>query len=159
MFGYWVNDPHRYGVVEFNDDGKVLSLEEKPVKPKSNYALPGLYFFDRKVTEIACKIKPSARGELEITEVMNDYLKRGELRVELLGRGFAWLDTGTHESFIEAALFIQTIQKRQGLKIACVEEIAWRMGYIDNDQLKRLAEPYMKNEYGQYLMAIMRERN
>ena len=159
VFGYWVNDPHRYGVVEFNDDGKVLSLEEKPVKPKSNYALPGLYFFDRKVTDIASKIKPSARGELEITEVMNDYLKRGELRVELLGRGFAWLDTGTHESFIEAALFIQTIQKRQGLKIACVEEIAWRMGYINNKQLKRLAEPYMKNEYGQYLMAIMRERN
>ena len=158
VFGYWVNDPHRYGVVEFNDDGKVLSLEEKPVKPKSNYALPGLYFFDGKVTEIAQNIKPSARGELEITEVMNDYLKRGELNVELLGRGFAWLDTGTHESFIEAALFIQTIQKRQGLKIACVEEIAWRMGYIDNDQLNKLAEPYMKNEYGQYLMAIMRER-
>ena len=158
VFGYWVNDPHRYGVVEFNDDGQVLSLEEKPVKPKSNYALPGLYFFDRKVTEIASKIKPSARGELEITEVMNDYLKRGELRVELLGRGFAWLDTGTHESFIEAALFIQTIQKRQGLKIACVEEIAWRMGYIDKERLKRLAEPYMKNEYGQYLMAIMKER-
>jgi glucose-1-phosphate thymidylyltransferase len=158
VFGYWVNDPHRYGVVEFNDDGKVLSLEEKPVKPKSNYALPGLYFFDGKVTEIAQNIKPSARGELEITEVMNDYLKRGELNVELLGRGFAWLDTGTHESFIEAALFIQTIQKRQGLKIACVEEIAWRMGYIDKDQLKQLAEPYMKNEYGQYLMAIMRER-
>ena len=136
----------------------MLSLEEKPVKPKSNYALPGLYFFDKNVTEIASRIKPSARGELEITEVMNDYLKRGELKVELLGRGFAWLDTGTHESFIEAALFIQTIQKRQGLKIACVEEIAWRMGYISNDQLKRLAEPYMKNEYGQYLMAIMRER-
>ena len=133
VFGYWVNDPHRYGIGEFNDDGKVLSLEEKPVKPKSNYALPGLYFFDRRVTEIACEIKPSARGELEITEVMNDYLKRGELRVELLGRGFAWLDTGTHESFIEAALFIKMIQKRQGLKIACVEEIAWRMGYIGND--------------------------
>jgi glucose-1-phosphate thymidylyltransferase len=158
VFGYWVNDPHRYGVVEFNDDGMVLSLEEKPVKPKSNYALPGLYFFDKKVTEIAQNIKPSARGELEITEVMNDYLKRGELRVELLGRGFAWLDTGTHESFIEAALFIQTIQKRQGLKIACVEEIAWHMGYINKEQLKRLAEPYMKNEYGQYLMAIMKER-
>jgi glucose-1-phosphate thymidylyltransferase len=158
VFGYWVNDPHRYGVVEFNDDGRVLSLEEKPLKPKSNYALPGLYCFDRKVTEISQNIKPSARGELEITEVMNDYLRRGELNVELLGRGFAWLDTGTHESFIEAALFIQTIQKRQGLKIACVEEIAWRMGYIDNDQLKQLAEPYMKNEYGQYLMAIMREK-
>ena len=158
VFGYWVNDPHRYGVVEFNEDGKVLSLEEKPVTPKSNYALPGLYFFDRKVTKIAQNIKPSARGELEITEVMNDYLKRGELSVELLGRGFAWLDTGTHESFIEAALFIQTIQKRQGLKIACIEEIAWRMGYISNNQLKQLAEPYMKNEYGKYLMAIMKER-
>jgi glucose-1-phosphate thymidylyltransferase len=158
VFGYWVNDPQRYGVVEFNDDGKVLSLEEKPLKPKSNYALPGLYFFDQKVTQIAQNIKPSARGELEITEVMNEYLKAGELKVELLGRGFAWLDTGTHESFLEAALFIQTIQKRQGLKIACIEEIAWRMGYIDTVQLKKLAEPYMKNEYGQYLMQIIREK-
>ena len=157
VFGYWVNDPQRYGVVEFNDDGKVLSLEEKPLKPKSNYALPGLYFFDQKVTQIAQNIKPSARGELEITEVMNEYLKAGELKVELLGRGFAWLDTGTHESFLEAALFIQTIQKRQGLKIACIEEIAWRMGYIDTVQLKKLAEPYMKNEYGQYLIQIIRE--
>ena len=159
VFGYWVNDPQRYGVVEFDDDGNVLSLEEKPVKPKSNYALPGLYFFDSKVTKIAREIKPSARGELEITAVMNEYLKRGELKVELLGRGFAWLDTGTHESFIEAALFIQTIQKRQGLKIACVEEIAWHMGYIDSDRLKQLAEPYLKNEYGQYLMQIIREGN
>jgi len=159
VFGYWVNDPHRYGVVEFNDYGQVLSIEEKPSQPKSNFALAGLYFFDKKVTEIAQKIKPSDRGELEITEVMKDYLKRGELKVELLGRGFAWLDTGTHESFIEAALFIQTIQKRQGLKISCVEEIAWRMGYISNDQLKQLAGPYMKNEYGQYLMEIMREKN
>jgi glucose-1-phosphate thymidylyltransferase len=158
VFGYWVNDPQRYGVVEFNDDGKVLSLEEKPLKPKSNYALPGLYFFDQKVTQIAQNIKPSARGELEITEVMNEYLKAGELKVELLGRGFAWLDTGTHESFLEAALFIQTIQKRQGLKIACIEEIAWRMGYIDTVQLKKLAESYMKNEYGQYLMQIIREK-
>lgn len=159
VFGYWVNDPQRYGVVEFDGDGKVLSLEEKPARPKSNYALPGLYFFDSKVTQIARSIKPSARGELEITAVMNEYLKRGELKVELLGRGFAWLDTGTHESFIEAALFIQTIQKRQGLKIACVEEIAWHMGYIDTDQLRRLAEPYLKNEYGRYLMQIMREGN
>ena len=159
VFGYWVNDPQRYGVVEFDDDGNVLSLEEKPVKPKSNYALPGLYFFDSKVTKIAREIKPSARGELEITAVMNEYLKRGELKVELLGRGFAWLDTGTHESFIEAALFIQTIQKRQGLKIACVEEIAWHMGYIDSARLKQLAEPYLKNEYGQYLMQIIREGN
>jgi glucose-1-phosphate thymidylyltransferase len=158
VFGYCVNDPQRYGVVEFNDDGRVLSIEEKPVKPKSNYALVGLYFFDKKVIEIANSIKPSVRGELEITEVMKAYLARGGLNVELLGRGFAWLDTGTHESFIEAALFIQTIQKRQGLKIACIEEIAWRMGYIDSDQLKNLAEPYMKNEYGRYLMEIMRER-
>jgi len=158
VFGYWVNDPYRYGVVEFNDDGKVLNLEEKPSKPKSNFALPGLYFFDKQVADIAQNIKPSSRGELEITEVMNDYLKRGELRVELLGRGFAWLDTGTHESFLEAALFIQTIQKRQGLKIACVEEIAWRMGYISKDQLTELAEPYMKNEYGKYLIQIMGER-
>jgi glucose-1-phosphate thymidylyltransferase len=158
VFGYWVRDPQRYGVVEFNDDGLVLSIEEKPMKPKSNFALAGLYFFDKKVTEFASAIKPSARGELEITEVMKAYLSRGELKVELLGRGFAWLDTGTHESFIEASLFIQTIQKRQGLKIACIEEIAWRMGYIDKEQLVRQAEPYLKNEYGQYLMAIMKER-
>jgi glucose-1-phosphate thymidylyltransferase len=157
VFGYWVKDPNRYGVVEFDDTGKVISIEEKPAKPKSNYALPGLYFFDREVAEIASRVKPSARGELEITEVMNDYLGRGELTVELLGRGFAWLDTGTFESFIEAALFIETIQKRQGLKISCVEEIAWRMGYIDSDQLQRLAGPYSKNEYGQYLMEIINE--
>ena len=157
IFGYWVKDPERYGVVEFDENGNVLSVEEKPPKPKSNYALAGLYFFDNDVVEIASNIKPSARGEIEITEVMNFYLRRGELKLELLGRGYAWLDTGTHESFLEAALFIETIQKRQGLKIACIEEIAWRLGYIDSQQVIRLAEPYMKNEYGQYLMQIVQE--
>ena len=157
VFGYWVQDPERYGVVDFDKNGTVLSIEEKPQKPKSNYALAGLYFFDNDVVEIASNIKPSARGEIEITEVMNAYLRRGDLKLELLGRGYAWLDTGTHESFLEAALFIETIQKRQGLKIACIEEIAWRLGYIDTRQLARLAEPYMKNEYGQYLMRILQE--
>jgi glucose-1-phosphate thymidylyltransferase len=157
VFGYWVKEPNRYGVVEFDENAKVIAIEEKPDKPKSNYALPGLYFFDKDVVEIAADLKPSARGEIEITEVINAYLKRGELRVELLGRGFAWLDTGTFESFIEAALFIETIQKRQGLKIACIEEIAWRMGYIDRKQLRRLAQPYSKNEYGQYLLQIVNE--
>ena len=157
IFGYWVKDPERYGVVDFHEDGNVLSIEEKPQKPKSNYALSGLYFFDNDVVEIASNIKPSARGEIEITEVMNAYLRRGDLKLELLGRGYAWLDTGTHESFLEAALFIETIQKRQGLKIACIEEIAWRLGYIDMQQLIRLAEPYLKNEYGQYLMQIVKE--
>ena len=157
IFGYWVKDPERYGVVDFDEDGNVLSIEEKPQKPKSNYALSGLYFFDNDVVEIASNIKPSARGEIEITEVMNAYLRRGDLKLELLGRGYAWLDTGTHESFLEAALFIETIQKRQGLKIACIEEIAWRLGYIDTQQLIRLAEIYLKNEYGQYLMQIVKE--
>jgi glucose-1-phosphate thymidylyltransferase len=159
IFGYWVKDPERYGVVGFDDHKNVVSIEEKPKKPKSNYAIPGLYFFDNNVVEIASRIKPSARGELEITEVMNAYLMRGDLKVELLGRGFAWLDTGTHESFLEASLFIETIQKRQGLKIACIEEIAWRLGYINQVRLKRLAEPYLKNEYGQYLMDIVNEDN
>jgi glucose-1-phosphate thymidylyltransferase len=157
IFGYWVKDPERYGVVDFDKDGNVLSIEEKPLKPKSNYACAGLYFFDNDVAEIASGIQPSARGEIEITEVMNAYLMRGDLKLQLLGRGYAWLDTGTHESFLEAALFIETIQKRQGLKIACIEEIAWRMGYIDVQQLIRLAEPYLKNEYGQYLMRIVQE--
>jgi glucose-1-phosphate thymidylyltransferase len=157
IFGYWVKDPERYGVVDFDENGNVVSIEEKPQKPKSNYALVGLYFFDNNVVEIASGIKPSARGEYEITEVMNAYLRRGDLKLELLGRGYAWLDTGTHESFLEAALFIETIQKRQGLKIACIEEIAWSLGYIDTQQVIRLAEPYMKNEYGQYLMQIIRE--
>lgn len=158
VFGYWVKDPERYGVVEFDDNWNVLSIEEKPVRPKSNYAVPGLYFFDNDVVEIASGLKPSARGELEIADVIDAYLKRGELKVELLGRGFAWLDTGTHESFLEASVFIETIQKRQGLKISCIEEIAWRLGYIDAEQVRRLAEPYLKNEYGQYLVEILNER-
>jgi glucose-1-phosphate thymidylyltransferase len=154
IFGYWVRDPQRYGVVEFDGSGNVLGIEEKPAKPKSNYAVPGLYFFDQDVVSIASSLKPSARGELEIVDVIDAYLRRGQLKVELLGRGFAWLDTGTHESFLEANLFIETIQKRQGLKIACIEEIAWRMGYIDTAKLHELAMPYLKNEYGQYLIEI-----
>jgi glucose-1-phosphate thymidylyltransferase len=157
IFGYWVKDPERYGVVDFDEDGNVVGIEEKPQKPKSNYVCAGLYFFDNDVVEIASGIRPSARGEIEITEVMNAYLRRGDLKLKLLGRGYAWLDTGTHESFLEASLFIETVQKRQGLKIACIEEIAWRLGYIDSRQLIRLAEPYLKNEYGQYLMQIVRE--
>jgi glucose-1-phosphate thymidylyltransferase len=157
IFGYWVRDPERYGVVEFDDKGNVLGIEEKPAEPKSNYAVPGLYFFDEDVASIASGLKPSARGELEIVDVIKTYLNRGNLKVELLGRGFAWLDTGTHESFLEASLFIETIQKRQGLKIACIEEIAWRMGYIDTKQLRKLAEPYVKNEYGRYLVEIAGE--
>jgi glucose-1-phosphate thymidylyltransferase len=158
VFGYWVKDPQRYGVVDFDGNGNVLSIEEKPVKPKSNYAVPGLYFFDNDVVDIASNLKPSARGELEISDVIGAYLKQGNLKVELLGRGLAWLDTGTHESFLEASVFIETIQKRQGLKISCIEEIAWHMGYIDAVQLKRLAQPYLKNEYGQYLMQIIDEK-
>jgi glucose-1-phosphate thymidylyltransferase len=155
IFGYYVRDPQRYGVVEFDKAGNVLGIEEKPAKPKSSYAVPGLYFFDKDVADIAAGLKPSARGELEIVDVIKAYLVRGDLRVELLGRGFAWLDTGTHESFLEANMFIETIQKRQGLKVACIEEIAWRMGYIDTDQVRQLAQPYIKNEYGQYLMEIV----
>ena len=151
-------DPERYGVVDFDDGGNVLSIEEKPIKPKSNYAVPGLYFFDNDVTSIAAGLKPSARGELEIADVIMEYLRRGKLKVELLGRGFAWLDTGTHESFLEANMFIETIQKRQGLKISCIEEIAYRMGYIDADQVRKLAEPYLKNEYGQYLIEMLGEQ-
>jgi glucose-1-phosphate thymidylyltransferase len=158
IFGYWVKDPERYGVVDFDGSGKVLSIEEKPNKPKSHYAVPGLYFYDNEVVEIASFLKPSARGELEITDVNKEYLKREDLRVELLGRGFAWLDTGTHESLLEASNFIQTIEKRQGLKVACVEEIAYRMGYIDVDQLNCLAEPLCKNGYGQYLFQIIDEK-
>jgi glucose-1-phosphate thymidylyltransferase len=157
VFGYWVKDPQRYGVVEFNKTGKVLSVEEKPKKPKSNYAVPGLYFFDNDVVEIASKLKPSARGELEIADVISTYLRRGELRVELLGRGFAWLDTGTHESFMDASSFIEALEKRQGLKVACIEEVAYHMGYIDADQVRRLAEPFLKNNYGQYLIQIVDE--
>jgi len=157
VFGYWVKDPERYGVVDFDKTGKVLSIEEKPKKPKSNYAVPGLYFFDNDVVEIASNLKPSARGELEIADVINTYLRRGNLRVELLGRGFAWLDTGTHDSLLEACAFIETIEKRQGLKVACIEEIAYHMGYIDAEQVRRLAEPLNKNEYGRYLREISKE--
>jgi len=158
IFGYWVRDPERYGVVEFDGSGKVLSIEEKPRQPKSNYAIPGLYFFDNRVVKIASALKPSARGELEIAEVINDYLARGDLHVELLGRGFAWLDTGTHDSLLEASTFVETIEKRQGLKIACVEEVAYRMGYIDSRQITKLAAPMIKNGYGEYLLKIAQEK-
>ena len=158
VFGYWVNDPERYGVVDFDASGKVLSIEEKPKQPKSHFAVPGLYFYDNEVVRIASNLKPSARGELEITDVNREYLERGELRVELLGRGYAWLDTGTHESLLEASNFIETIEKRQGLKIACVEEVAFRMGYIDADRVRCLAEPLCKNGYGQYLLEIVNQK-
>jgi glucose-1-phosphate thymidylyltransferase len=155
VFGYYVTDPERYGVVEFDHAGNALSIEEKPKQPKSNYAVTGLYFFDRRVVEIAKGIKPSARGELEITDVNRQYLVEGKLRVELLGRGYAWLDTGTHDSLLEAGEFIATIEKRQGLKMACIEEIAYSLGYIDKAQLLRLAEPFRKNGYGRYLLRIV----
>jgi glucose-1-phosphate thymidylyltransferase len=157
VFGYWVRDPQRYGVVEFDREGRALSVEEKPKNPKSNYAVPGIYFFDNDAARIASGLKPSARGELEIADVINAYLKRGDLRVEILGRGFAWLDTGTPESLLEACTFIETIEKRQGLKVACIEEIAYRMGYISAEQVRRLAEPLGKNSYGPYLLQIIEE--
>lgn len=157
VFAYYVSDPERYGVVEFDRTGRAVSLEEKPERPKSNFAVTGLYFYDGNVTEIARGVKPSARGELEITDVNSEYLRRGTLRVEKMRRGFAWLDTGTHETLLQAASFVQTIQARQGLKISCVEEIAYRMGYIDSAQVERLARPLLKNEYGQYLMRIIKE--
>jgi glucose-1-phosphate thymidylyltransferase len=152
VFGYYVKDPERYGVAEFDADGNVLSIEEKPEKPKSHYAVVGLYFYPNSVVEIAKKIKPSARGELEITTVNQTYLEQGNLKVELMGRGYAWLDTGTHESLLEASNFIQTIENRQGLKVACIEEIAYEMGYISKEKLIELAQPFMKNQYGQYLI-------
>ena len=157
VFGYYVNDPERYGVAEFDKDGNVTSIEEKPSAPKSNYAVVGLYFYTNDVVEIAKKIKPSHRGELEITSVNQEYLQQQNLKVELLGRGFAWLDTGTHDSLMEAGQFIETIEKRQGLKVACLEEIAFRMKYIDKAQLKKLAEPLKKNGYGQYLLKLAKE--
>ena len=152
VFGYHVKDPEQYGVAEFDDQGNVLSIEEKPTNPKSNYAVVGLYFYPNSVVEIAKNIKPSHRGELEITTVNQTYLEQGDLKVELMGRGFAWLDTGTHESLLEASNFIQTIEKRQGLKVACIEEIAYEMGYISKTQLLKLAQPLLKNQYGQYLL-------
>ena len=157
VFGYYIRDPERYGVVSFDADGRVLDIEEKPTKPKSNYAVSGLYFYDNKVVEIARHIKPSARGELEITDINNIYRRQGGLRVELLGRGMAWLDTGTHASLLDAANFIKVMEDRQGLKIACVEEIAYRSGYIDAVQVARLAEPLGKNGYGQYLLRMLAE--
>lgn len=158
IFGYPVTDPQRYGVVEFAKDGKVLSIEEKPLEPKSNFAVPGLYFYDNNVIEIAKGIKPSARGELEITTVNEAYLKQGNLRVELFGRGMAWLDTGTHDSMIEASNFVETIQKRQGLYVACIEEIAYLRGFINKEQLLKLAEPLKKTAYGQYLIQCSKEK-
>jgi glucose-1-phosphate thymidylyltransferase len=157
VFGYYVSDPERYGVVEFDKDSKALSIEEKPTNPKSNYAVVGLYFYPNSVVEIAKNIKPSHRGELEITTVNQEYLKRGELKVELMGRGFAWLDTGTHESLIEASNYIKMIESRQGLKVACLEVIACKMGYITNQELLKLAEPLKKNGYGQYLIERAKE--
>ena len=158
VFGYWVRDPERYGVVEFDDGGRVIGIEEKPQHPKSNYAVTGLYFYDNQVVDIAAQLEPSARGELEITDVNRAYLEQGELCVELLGRGYAWLDTGTHRSLLQAANFVQTIEERQGLKIACVEEVAYRMGYIDAAQVARLAAPLEKSGYGEYLMQVVAER-
>ena len=157
VFGYYVNDPERYGVAEYDKNGNVISIEEKPTDPKSNFAVVGLYFYTNDVVEIAKNIKPSHRGELEITSVNQKYLKQQNLKVELLGRGFAWLDTGTHDSLMEAGQFIETIEKRQGLKVACLEEIAFRMKYIDKTQLKKLAEPIQKNGYGQYLIKLAKE--
>ncbi len=156
VFGYYVNDPERYGVAEFDKSGKVLSIEEKPKEPKSNYAVVGLYFYPNKVVEVAKTIKPSARGELEITTVNQEFLKEESLKVQLLGRGFAWLDTGTHDSLSEASAFVEVIEKRQGLKIACLEEIAYNMGWIDSNRILEIAKPMAKNQYGQYLIDLIK---
>jgi glucose-1-phosphate thymidylyltransferase len=158
VFGYHVGDPGRYGVAELGSDGRVLSIEEKPREPKSNYAVTGLYFYDERVPELAAALRPSARGEYEITDLNMEYLRRGELRMELMSRGSAWLDTGTHDSLHEASSFIQTIEKRQGLKIAAPEEIAWRMGWIDDAELRALATPLLKSGYGEYLLHVLRDR-
>ena len=155
VFGYWVNDPERYGVAEFDQDGNVLSIEEKPKNPKSNYAVVGLYFYPNEVVRVAKEIKPSARGELEITSVNQTFLEAGDLKVQLLGRGFAWLDTGTHDSLAEASNFVEVIEKRQGLKIACLEEIAYMKGWIDAERLRAVAQPMIKNQYGQYLLKLL----
>ena len=157
VFGYWVSDPERYGVAEFDENGNCLSIEEKPAKPKSNYAVVGLYFYPNKVVEVAKSIKPSARGELEITSVNQAFLADGELKVQTLGRGFAWLDTGTHDSLSEASTFIEVIEKRQGLKVACLEDIAYRQGWITADKMRELARPMIKNQYGQYLLRVVDE--
>ena len=157
VFGYWVNDPERYGVAEFDKDGNCLSIEEKPAKPKSNYAVAGLYFYPNKVVDVASTIKPSARGELEITTVNQRFLEDGELKVLTLGRGFAWLDTGTHDSLSEASTFIEVIEKRQGLKVACLEGIAYRRGWITEEKMRELAQPMIKNQYGQYLLKVIEE--
>lgn len=154
IFGYYVRDPREYGVVEFDENGKALSIEEKPEHPKSNYAVPGLYFYDNEVVEIAKNVKPSARGEIEITSINNEYLRRGTLRVETMGRGFAWLDTGNHDSLLEAADFVAAFQKRQGLYISCIEEIAYKRGFITKEQLLTLAEPLLKTDYGKYLVEV-----
>ncbi len=157
VFGYWVSDPERYGIAEFDNSGNCLSIEEKPAKPKSNYAVVGLYFYPNKVVNVAKNIKPSARGELEITTVNQEFLKDGELKVQTLGRGFAWLDTGTHDSLSEASTFIEVIEKRQGLKVACLEGIAFRKGWITADRMRELAQPMIKNQYGQYLLQVIAE--
>ncbi|HET6980646.1 MAG TPA: glucose-1-phosphate thymidylyltransferase RfbA [Myxococcaceae bacterium] len=158
VFAYYVRDPQRYGVVELGPDGRAISIEEKPALPRSSYAVTGLYFYDNRVVDLASQLKPSARGELEITDVNRAYLDAGELHVEVLGRGFAWLDTGTHESLQSASTFIEIVERRQGLKVSCVEEIAYRMGYIGADELRALAEPMLKNDYGQYLLALLENR-
>ena len=157
VFGYWVNDPERYGVAEFDKEGNCLSIEEKPQRPKSNYAVVGLYFYPNRVVEVAKRIKPSARGELEITSVNQEFLSSGELKVQTLARGFAWLDTGTHDSLSEASIFVEVIEKRQGLKIACLEGIAYRKGWITEEKMRELAQPMIKNQYGQYLLKVIDE--